>query len=246
MRQTSLIMIDCTQNKEGAPYLCDTQFHCSHQYEYQRIQLDPFSSHNMYQLMFVNELTRVEQPATGTEMSHKPSMEHTSTGGTRIRKAPRPCNAFILYRQAKRAEIRAKHCKLHSSEISKVAAEMWKHEPETVRQQFARKADEEKLMHAYAYPGYKYQPQRKRKDDNTRRKWHPLEPKKAICSANKNAGAVHEFSEISPPSQCLDDSFLGTFLDDYTIFGLYQADVLDHQILCAYILMFSHWLSFFV
>ncbi|CDH60400.1 sex minus [Lichtheimia corymbifera JMRC:FSU:9682] len=180
----------------------------------------------MYQLVFVNELAREYQAVTGSGTSPISNSNHTSTTGTITRRAPRPRNAFILYRQARRAEIRAKNCKLHSSEISKIAAQMWKHESETVRQQFARKADEEKLMHAHAYPGYKYRPQRKRKDGTTR-KWHPPELKKTTCN-NENAGTVHEFSDISPPSQCLDDSFLGTFLDDYTIFGLYQTDVPDH------------------
>ncbi|KAJ3355854.1 hypothetical protein HDU83_002502 [Entophlyctis luteolus] len=76
---------------------------------------------------------------------------------------PRPSNSFMIYRREKQAEILAQYRgqkALHNNTISKVVADMWRGETPEVRQQYAAKADEEKIQHMIKYPGYKYTPRR--------------------------------------------------------------------------------------
>ncbi|KAK7525085.1 uncharacterized protein IWZ02DRAFT_375012, partial [Phyllosticta citriasiana] len=75
-------------------------------------------------------------------------------------KIPRPRNAFILYRQHHHAAIVAENPGLANPEISKIIGEQWRSEPESIREEWKRLADEEKLRHQQQYPEYRYQPRR--------------------------------------------------------------------------------------
>ncbi|KAK7613967.1 hypothetical protein JOL62DRAFT_630824 [Phyllosticta paracitricarpa] len=49
---------------------------------------------------------------------------------------------------------------LANPEISKIIGEQWRSEPESIREEWKRLADEEKLRHQQQYPEYRYQPRR--------------------------------------------------------------------------------------
>ncbi|KAJ1961516.1 slightly ste11-like protein [Dimargaris xerosporica] len=80
---------------------------------------------------------------------------------------PRPRNAFIIYRQEKHQHV-AQACPPNTpnKEISKIIGDMWKNEPEAVKSEYHRQAEQEKKNHATMYPGYKYCP---RKSKNTKK-----------------------------------------------------------------------------
>ncbi|KAE9978088.1 hypothetical protein BLS_000864 [Venturia inaequalis] len=78
-------------------------------------------------------------------------------------KIPRPRNAFILYRQRHQQSIVAQHPRLPNPEISKIAGELWRAEPDHVKSEWKSLADEEKSRHAQQYPDYRFQPRHKSK-----------------------------------------------------------------------------------
>ncbi|KAK8200475.1 high mobility group box domain-containing protein, partial [Phyllosticta capitalensis] len=65
--------------------------------------------------------------------------------------------AFILYRQHHHAAIVAENPGLANPEISKIIGEQWRSEAESIREEWKRLADEEKLRHQQQYPEYRYQ-----------------------------------------------------------------------------------------
>ncbi|ROW16997.1 hypothetical protein VPNG_01176 [Cytospora leucostoma] len=75
-------------------------------------------------------------------------------------KVPRPRNAFILYRQHHQAGVVVKYPGLANPDISKIIGELWREEPEEVKNYWKRLAEEEKARHQRQYPQYKYQPRR--------------------------------------------------------------------------------------
>jgi len=78
----------------------------------------------------------------------------------KIRKVPRPRNAFILYRQHHQASVAANNPGLANPEISKLIGEQWREQPDDVKESWKRLAEEEKVRHQQLYPDYRYQPRR--------------------------------------------------------------------------------------
>ncbi|KAL7624513.1 slightly ste11-like protein [Parahypoxylon ruwenzoriense] len=79
---------------------------------------------------------------------------------TKAPKVPRPRNAFILYRQHFQGQVAARHPGLANPEISKLIGEQWREQPEEVKNNWKRLAEEEKIRHQRQYPDYRYQPRR--------------------------------------------------------------------------------------
>ncbi len=52
------------------------------------------------------------------------------------------------------------HPGLANPEISKLIGEQWREQPDEVKNSWKRLAEEEKILHSYKYPGYRYQPRR--------------------------------------------------------------------------------------
>ncbi|RKP39029.1 putative HMG box protein, partial [Dimargaris cristalligena] len=75
---------------------------------------------------------------------------------------PRPRNAFIIYRQEKHRELVAGSTgpSIPNKEISKIIGKMWREEPKLVKDEYHRRAEEEKTTHATTYPDYKYSPRK--------------------------------------------------------------------------------------
>ncbi|KAI8367538.1 high mobility group box domain-containing protein [Radiomyces spectabilis] len=162
-----------------------------------------------------------------------------TTAGRKGRKArdskriPRPRNAFMLYRQAVHAKIVSNHAGLHNKDICKIAGEMWRTETEEFRRAFRRAADEERLLHSSKYPGYKYQPQTKKRDSPLSRRQRafskPKHTNKPIPipkdSFPVQAVEPHSYlSTLSPPTRCLDDDVLKSFMDELSFDALCPVD----------------------
>ncbi|KAG7097963.1 hypothetical protein E1B28_005274 [Marasmius oreades] len=130
---------------------------------------------------------------------------------------PRPPNAFILFRAATQSqlELSSKPQARRSVDI----AELWRRLDEEERSSWYRKAENAKIEHAKAYPGWKYQPGKKAAGSNKR-------PGKGKGKGEKMKGTVlggycrcladvtHDQSHVKPhvgvgPSTRLDERFSG-------------------------------------
>ncbi|CAG8454357.1 12503_t:CDS:1 [Acaulospora colombiana] len=90
-----------------------------------------------------------------------PTPKATSANSkTKVKKPPRPPNAFILYRRAKQPGIVAKNQGITNNEVSKEIGRMWHEEPQEVRSKFQKMADAAKQEHMKKYPEYRYRPRR--------------------------------------------------------------------------------------
>ncbi|CAG8527232.1 2502_t:CDS:1 [Acaulospora morrowiae] len=90
-----------------------------------------------------------------------PTPKATSANSkTKVKKPPRPPNAFILYRRAKQPGIVAKNQGITNNEVSKEIGRMWHEEPQDVRLKFQKMADAAKQEHMKKYPEYRYRPRR--------------------------------------------------------------------------------------
>jgi hypothetical protein len=89
-----------------------------------------------------------------------PPKAASSNAKTKIKKPPRPPNAFILYRRAKQPGIVARHQGITNNEVSKEIGRMWHEEPAEIRQKFQKMADAAKQEHMKKYPEYRYRPRR--------------------------------------------------------------------------------------
>ncbi|CAG8517907.1 6451_t:CDS:1 [Acaulospora colombiana] len=78
----------------------------------------------------------------------------------KVKKPPRPPNAFILYRRAKQPTIVALHHGISNNEVSKEIGRMWHEEPLEVRNKFQKMAEAAKEEHMKKYPEYRYRPRR--------------------------------------------------------------------------------------
>jgi len=78
----------------------------------------------------------------------------------KVKKPPRPPNAFILYRRAKQPTIVAQHQGITNNEVSKEIGKMWHEEPMEVRLKFQKMAEAAKEEHMKKYPEYRYRPRR--------------------------------------------------------------------------------------
>lgn len=183
-------------------------------------------------MVFVNEAIDKTTPSSDVQpVSILKASNRQGTTDSKPKRAPRPQNAFMLYRQAIRDKILASNTKLHDKEVSRIAGRMWRNESETIRKSFERKADEEKLRHLSLYPGYKYKPQqriRKRTSDNAAVQLnHKMTSRDSQfddshCYASQSA-TFQELEELPafPPSHYIDDMIVRTFFDDTTSYTLF-------------------------
>ncbi|KAF0487842.1 MATA-HMG [Gigaspora margarita] len=87
--------------------------------------------------------------------------ERSANGkNSKVKKPPRPPNAFILYRRAKQPQIVAQHQGISNNDVSKEIGRMWHEEPLEVRLKFQKMAEAAKEEHMKKYPEYRYRPRR--------------------------------------------------------------------------------------
>lgn len=86
-------------------------------------------------------------------------------------KAPRPPNAFILYRKHYHSIIKKEDPNLHNNDISVTIGAQWNNETDEVKNHFKQLAAEAKRIHAQMYPNYQYAPRKpcEKKRRKTRR-----------------------------------------------------------------------------
>ncbi|KAH6651812.1 high mobility group box domain-containing protein, partial [Truncatella angustata] len=72
--------------------------------------------------------------------------------------APRPQNAFILYRSAMCKEVKAKNPGVENKELSKLLGTMWRELPAPEKLVWKRRQEQARKEHETLYPGYKYEP----------------------------------------------------------------------------------------
>jgi len=89
---------------------------------------------------------------------------HASRSAPRVVKAPRPPNAWIIYRSDKVHQLpplQPGQPRRAQAEVSKLISNMWANESEETRQEYERRAEEAKAAHALKYPGYRFKPMKK-------------------------------------------------------------------------------------
>eukprot|EP00048_Salpingoeca_helianthica_P002427 m.57170 g.57170 ORF g.57170 m.57170 type:complete len:644 (-) comp12092_c2_seq1:120-2051(-) len=84
----------------------------------------------------------------------------------------RPMNAFMVWAQERRREVKMCNPTLHNATISRSLGEEWNALPEAEKQPFVERARALKAEHQQEHPDYKYNPRRKPKLDNA----HTLSP----------------------------------------------------------------------
>ncbi|KAI1471561.1 uncharacterized protein F4812DRAFT_449573 [Daldinia caldariorum] len=102
---------------------------------------------------------RLYTPSTGTPNTAE-GLRDLICLCTKAPKVPRPRNAFILYRQHYQGQVAARNPGLANPEISKLIGEQWREQPEEIKNNWKRLAEEEKIRHQRQYPDYRYQPRR--------------------------------------------------------------------------------------
>ena len=75
----------------------------------------------------------------------------------------RPLNSFMLYKRDKKTLFLKENPKMNNRLISRLVAEEWHKEPESVKEIYRNLAKEGRALHAKLYPNYKYMGTRKEK-----------------------------------------------------------------------------------
>ncbi|KXN93388.1 Silenced mating-type M-specific polypeptide Mc [Leucoagaricus sp. SymC.cos] len=89
---------------------------------------------------------------------------HSARSAPQVVKAPRPPNAWIIYRSDKVHQLpplEPGQPRRAQAEVSKLISNMWANESEETRQEYERRAEEAKAAHALKYPGYRFKPMKK-------------------------------------------------------------------------------------
>ncbi|KAH0790200.1 HMG box family protein [Histomonas meleagridis] len=110
--------------------------------------------------MFANQ-GEVEQ--LGVWQPQQPSATVTSSAIDEADNSHRPPNAFILYSQAMRAEVRQNNPTLSNIEISKILGKMWKEVSNEVKLQYKQQAAKLQEEFKINHPNYTYRKARRKR-----------------------------------------------------------------------------------
>jgi len=92
------------------------------------------------------------------EIHTGPVRKHKKADTARV---PRPLNSFMMYRKEKQHEVLARYPNVDNRDISRIVAEWWNAEPDSVKKEFRARAEKAKKEHMEKYPGYKYRPRKR-------------------------------------------------------------------------------------
>ncbi|KAK9768238.1 hypothetical protein K7432_001261 [Basidiobolus ranarum] len=92
-----------------------------------------------------------------------PSSAVTQGNPAKAKKAPRPTNAFILFRRENHGRIFQQNPHLSNNDVSKTLGKEWKALPEFEKEKYRRKAKSLQQEHQEKYPDYKFTPQPNRR-----------------------------------------------------------------------------------
>ncbi|KAI9228133.1 MAG: sequence-specific DNA-binding high mobility group box protein, partial [Piptocephalis tieghemiana] len=70
--------------------------------------------------------------------------------------APRPPNAFILFRRHWQPSVTANNPHVDTRQISRILGKMWNDADHSEKERFRKLSKEVKVEHEKLYPGYKY------------------------------------------------------------------------------------------
>ncbi|KAK6202198.1 hypothetical protein LQW54_008990 [Pestalotiopsis sp. IQ-011] len=113
--------------------------------------------------------------------------------------APRPQNAFILFRSAKHKEVKEKHPGLPNADISKVIGTMWRDLSYKERQIWLERQKQAAREHEERNPGYKFNPQQpEEKKEQQRLKKQERELKKQLKQQLKQKSTQQQRSPPAP------------------------------------------------
>jgi hypothetical protein len=146
--------------------------------------------------------------------SRKTEVSTNETTGKTSKKAPRPKNAFILYRREKQKYFKSNFRSIHSKDLSRIIGKMWRNETQDVIRTYERLAEEEKLQHISKYPLYKYAPKQK---------------KKVKCTQNTASNST-ETEKLKHVSQTVDASTQANsydILNEIDMFACEYSDVFE-------------------
>ncbi|RHZ68672.1 hypothetical protein Glove_294g166 [Diversispora epigaea] len=153
------LMIDCTTSLENSCIRTQDNFVFTSFVEPMKVKPQPH-------IRKVPSLS--EDPINTMEISNNVSTNFDDN--SRTKRTPRPPNAFILYRKSMQPEISKREGNISNSEISKILAQLWKSESDSIRLYWQRQADFKKIEHMQAYPGYVYRPKKSRENSKRKRK----------------------------------------------------------------------------
>lgn len=196
-----------------------SNFHCSGKLV-NRLSIETSASFyfirfRMQEFTFINEFKNIDKTRSSSDTTLIDPQRLQPTD--RIQKRPpRPLNSFMLYRKAFRQKLSLSKLGIPNKEISKLAAMMWNEEEEQVRCYYERMAEEEKLKHSQAHPGYKYCPRPKRKKSTGSVDKETPEEVNATSIINDDC----QFSFDTPPTECLDEATLNALFNDLSDFML--------------------------
>ncbi|KAI5836659.1 uncharacterized protein SCHCODRAFT_02522080 [Schizophyllum commune H4-8] len=107
---------------------------------------------------------------TENDMIYKPPTRSNShsrrRGGDHI---PRPPNAFMVFRSKYWEEQKANPSERNHRQVSRDAGRAWRELPDESRDYYRQLADRVKADHKRMYPGYKYNPEHRKKGDAAKR-----------------------------------------------------------------------------
>ncbi|KIK09377.1 hypothetical protein K443DRAFT_1017 [Laccaria amethystina LaAM-08-1] len=121
------------------------------------------------------------------------------TPPTSVVHAPRPPNAWIIYRSEKTKLITSGASGQPppaQGVVSKMISTMWKAEPPETRAIYERRADEKKAEHQKQYPGYRFQPKKKEEKEAARVKRKQEKDNERLAKRTRPAARVTSGSVV--------------------------------------------------
>lgn len=140
----------------------------------------------------INDFTPVPSMAGPIRTKHP-------TPPTSVVHAPRPPNAWIIYRSEKTKMITcgaAGQPAPAQGVVSKMISAMWKAEPPETRAIYERRADEKKAEHQKQYPGYRFQPKKKEEKEAARVKRKQEKDNERLAKRTRSAVRVTSASVV--------------------------------------------------
>lgn len=127
---------------------------------------------------------------------------HASRSSPRVVKAPRPPNAWIIYRSDKVHQLpplEPGQPRRAQAEVSKMISNMWANESEQTRQEYERRAEEAKAAHALKYPGYRFKPMKK--EEKRAQREQEQNERLAKRRDQRRSGSTPDRTSITPTTQ---------------------------------------------
>nr|AER26933.1 MAT1-2-1 mating-type protein [Didymella pinodella] len=136
---------------------------------------------------------------------------------TSVKKAPRPMNCWIIFRDAMHKQSKAENPHLTVQQISTRCAEIWRSLSAAERKPWQAQAEEAKKVHLREHPDYKYSPRK----PGEKKKRQSRKPKQAPTFAtDPSLFSFSPIEDLTSPSHNNLETATGVQLPTYTIFDM--------------------------